>query len=197
MRVIAATQNHHKVKEIDAITKEYGLHVVARDEAGVPPFAIEETGDTFEANSLLKALAIHRVTGEPTIADDSGIEVDALDGRPGVLSARFAGTEGDDAANNEKLLDLLAEVPWEQRTARFVSVVTLVFGEEDILVARGECPGRVAWEPAGSNGFGYDPLFVPSGYGESFGELGPDVKNKISHRARALRELARLLAERT
>ena len=196
MRIIAATQNHHKVKEIDAITKEFGLTVVPRDEAGVPPIAIEETGDTFEANSLLKALAIHRLTGEPTIADDSGIEVDALDGRPGVLSARFAGTEGDDAANNEKLLDVLAEVPWEQRTARFVSVVTLVFGEEDILVARGECPGRVLWEESGSNGFGYDPLFVPEGYGESFGELGPDVKNKISHRARALRELARLLAER-
>lgn len=196
MRIIAATQNHHKVKEIDDITKEFGLTVVPRDEAGVPPIAIEETGDTFEANSLLKALAIHRLTGEPTIADDSGIEVDALDGRPGVLSARFAGTEGDDAANNEKLLDVLAEVPWEQRTARFVSVVTLVFGEEDILVARGECPGRVSWEESGSNGFGYDPLFVPEGYGESFGELGPDVKNKISHRARALRELARLLAER-
>ena len=193
MNMIAATQNPHKIKEIDAITKSFGLTVIGRSAAGVEEFEIEEDGATFEENSLIKAMRIHKETGAVTIADDSGIEVDALDGKPGIHSARFAGDEGNDKRNNQKLLSLLEGLPRERRTGRFVSVITVVFSEEDILVARGECEGHILTEEKGTGGFGYDPLFVPEGYEKSFGEMGVDVKNQISHRAKALQELSRQL----
>jgi XTP/dITP diphosphohydrolase len=193
MYMIAATQNPHKIKEIDAITRSFGLTVIGRNAAGVAEFEIEEDGATFEENSLIKAMAIHKETGAVTIADDSGIEVDALDGMPGIHSARFAGEEGNDKKNNQKLLLLLEGVPKERRTGRFVSVITVVFSEMDILVARGECEGHILTEERGAGGFGYDPLFVPDGYEKSFGEMGVSVKNQISHRAKALQELSRQL----
>ena len=177
----------------DAITKSFGLTVIGRSAAGVAEFEIEEDGATFEENSLIKSMAIHKETGAVTIADDSGIEVDALDGMPGIHSARFAGEEGNDKRNNQKLLSLLEGLPWERRTGRFVSVITVVFSEEEILVARGECQGHILTEERGTGGFGYDPLFVPDGYEKSFGELGVGVKNQISHRAKALQELSRQL----
>ncbi|PKM85248.1 MAG: non-canonical purine NTP pyrophosphatase, RdgB/HAM1 family [Firmicutes bacterium HGW-Firmicutes-11] len=193
MNMIAATQNPHKIKEIDAITKSFGLTVIGRSDAGVAEFDIIEDGTTFEENSLIKAMAIHKETGAVTIADDSGIEVDELNGMPGIHSARFAGEDGNDKRNNQKLLRLLEGVPRERRTGRFVSVITVVFSEDDILVARGECEGHILHEERGAGGFGYDPLFVPDGYDKSFGEMGVGVKNQISHRARALQELSRQL----
>ena len=195
-RIIAASANAHKIKEIKAITKKFGMDVVSRDEAGVPPFEIVEDGQTFEENSYKKAFAILQASGETTIADDSGLMVDYLGGAPGVYSARFAGDHCDDERNNQKLLGMLEGLADSERTAKFVSVITLIFPDGQTLVARGECPGRIIEMPTGENGFGYDPLFVPDGYDKTFAQLSEEEKNAISHRARALQKLEELLAER-
>ena len=135
--IVAATQNKHKIVEIEAITKEFGMDIISRNEAGVPDIEIVEDGDTFEENSYKKAYEIMKLCGKITIADDSGLEVDCLDGAPGVYSARFAGEDGDDEANNRKLIDLIKDVSYEKRTGRFVSVITMVFPDGESLVARG------------------------------------------------------------
>lgn len=184
--IVAATQNKHKIREIEAITKEFGMSIISRNEAGVPDVEIVEDGDTFEANSFKKANEIMKMCGSITIADDSGLMVDALDGAPGVYSARFAGEECNDEDNNSKLLACLEGVPYEKRTARFVSVITMVFPDGNTIVARGECEGHITFETKGDGGFGYDPLFVPLGYENTFGELPAEEKNRISHRAKAL-----------
>lgn len=194
--IVAASRNKHKIEEIEAITKKFGMRLISRDEAGVPPFEIDENGQTFEENSFKKANEIMKVCGRMTLADDSGLMVDYLGGKPGIYSARFAGEQADDAKNNAKLLALLDGVETSERSAKFVSVITLVYPSGDIIVARGECRGRILTEPAGDSGFGYDPLFVPNGYTKTFAQLGADEKNRISHRAAALRELERLLKER-
>lgn len=194
--IIAATQNKHKIKEIEAITKEFGMSIIARDEAGIPKVDIVEDGETFEENSYKKAYEIMKLCGKATIADDSGLVVDCLDGAPGVYSARFAGVDGDDKANNRKLVELIKDVPYEKRTARFVSVITMVFPDGETIVARGEVEGHMVLEEKGPNGFGYDPLFVPVGYDITFGEIDPDIKNKISHRANALNKLREKLMAR-
>lgn len=202
--IVAATRNKHKITEIGAITGKFGMDIISRDEAGVPPVEIPETGKTFEENSYIKAYEIMKLCGEITVADDSGLVVDCLDGAPGVYSARFAGFEGlwpgdgestdtEDADNNAKLVRLITGVPYEDRTARFVSVITMVYPDGRVIVAKGTVEGHLLLEEKGSGGFGYDPLFVPEGYDKTFGELGPDVKNAISHRARALAELHRKL----
>lgn len=194
--IIAASSNEHKIKEIQDIMGKFGMDVISRDEAGVPPFEIEEDGKTFEENSLKKASEIMRVTGQPTIADDSGLMVDYLGGAPGVYSARFAGEQCDDEKNNMKLLSMLEGLTDVDRAAKFVSVITLMFPNGDTLVARGECQGRIIEIPTGENGFGYDPLFVPDGYDKTFAQLSSEEKNMISHRARALKKLEELLKER-
>ena len=194
--IVAASKNKHKIEEIEAITKKYGMEVVARDEAGVPDVEIEEDGTTFEENSLKKAKGILELCGKPTIADDSGLMVDYLGGAPGGYSARFAGEDATDAKNNEKLLRMLKDVTRRERTAKFVSVITLAFPDGEVLVARGECPGIIIEEEIGENGFGYDPLFVPDGFNKTFAQLTAEEKNEISHRANALRELERLLQAR-
>ena len=195
MTAVAATQNRHKIEEIEAITKEFDISIVSRQEAGVPDVEIAEDGTTFEENSYKKAYEIMKLSGMPAIADDSGLAVDALDGAPGVYSARFAGTDGDDRANNKKLLELMRDVPLEKRTARFVSVVTMVFPDGKTIVCRGECEGHVMFAETGDNGFGYDPLFRPEGYDVSFGQLPAEEKNRISHRAKALVLLREKLKE--
>lgn len=195
-KVILASQNAHKIREIDAILSQYGMQVIARDEAGLPPFEIEETGETFEENSRLKAQVIMDLAGLPTIADDSGLMVDALGGGPGVYSARFAGENCTFDDNNRKLLKCLEGVPAEARTAQFVTVITMLFPDGTELVARGECPGRITEELRGEEGFGYDPLFLPDGADKTFAEMTADEKNRISHRARALMALEDLLRER-
>ena len=194
--IVAASRNRHKIDEIEAITKKFGMHIISRDEAGVPPVEIEEDGQTFEENSFKKASEIMKLCGRITLADDSGLMVDYLDGAPGVYSARFAGEDGSDIKNNEKLLRLMEGVPAAERTAKFVSVITMVYPDGTVITARGECPGRILTAPAGDGGFGYDPLFVPDGYEKTFAQLSSEEKNSISHRAVALVELERLLSER-
>ena len=194
--MIAASSNAHKIKEIQSIMSKFGVKVVSRKEAGVPEFEIEEDGETFEENSLKKAEAIMKATGKLTVADDSGLMVDYLGGAPGVYSARFAGEECDDEKNNEKLLKHLEGLPAEDRKAKFVSVITLMFTDGNTIVARGECPGRIIETPTGENGFGYDPLFVPDGLSKTFAQLSDKEKNSISHRARALEKLEEILTER-
>ena len=196
MKIIAATTNKHKIREIDAITKNYGMDLVSRSEAGVPEdFDVIEDGTTFEENSYKKAYAIMQLTGMPAVADDSGLVVDALGGAPGVFSARYAGVDGEDAdaANRKKVLLELEGVKMEDRTGRFVCVITLVYPDGKVLVARGECEGNITMEEKGKNGFGYDCMFQPIGYNITFGQFDPDEKNKISHRANALKKMARLL----
>ena len=194
--IVAATKNRHKIQEIEAITQEFGMSIISRDEAGVPDIEINEDGETFEENSYKKAFEIMKLCNNITIADDSGLEVDCLDGAPGVYSARFAGKDGDDDANNRKLMELIKDVPYEQRTGRFVSVITMVFPDGETISARGEVEGHLLTEKRGTSGFVYDTLFVPEGYDRTFGELGPEIKNSISHRSRALARLRELLDRR-
>lgn len=195
--IIAASRNPKKIREMEDITKEFGMTIISRDDAGLPTTEIEEDGVTFEENSYKKAFEIMKISGRPTIADDSGLEVDWLNGAPGVYSARFAGEECDDKANNQKLLELLKGVPKEKRGARFVSVITLIYPDGKALVARGETAGTLLEEERGEGGFGYDPLFVPEGKNLTYSELTADEKNQISHRGRALRKLKELLYQDT
>ena len=198
--IVAATRNKHKIEEIGAITSKFGMTIMSRDEAGVPPVEIPETGKTFEENSYIKAFEIMKLCGQITVADDSGLVVDCLDGAPGVYSARFAGFEGlwpedtagidtNDKDNNAKLINFIKDVPYEDRTARFVSVITMVYPDGKTIVARGTVEGHLVLEERGDGGFGYDPLFVPEGYDKTFGELSQQIKNSISHRANALKAL--------
>lgn len=193
--IIVASRNKKKISELQSILRGFGMRAVARDDAGIPEFEIKEDGDTFEENSYKKAEAILDFSGKITIADDSGLCVDALDGLPGVHSARYAGSSASDADNNRKLLYELKDVSADKRGAEFVSVITMLFPDGREIVARGECRGMIDFEEHGGGGFGYDPLFIPIGYSESFAELAPDEKNKISHRGRALCELAERLRE--
>lgn len=195
MRIIAATQNKHKIREMEAITTDFGMEILTQEEAGLPAVEIEETGATFEENSALKARTICSMSGLPAIADDSGLSVDILNGAPGIYSARYAGPAADDAANNEKLLATLSDVPAEKRTGRYVSVITLAYPDGRLLTARGECAGTLLTAPRGSGGFGYDPLFVPDGTEMTFAEMSAEQKNRISHRARALARLREILKE--
>ncbi len=195
-RVILASRNKGKLREIHAILEKFGMETVSRDDAGLPTFEVEETGETFEENSFIKAKAISDITHAITIADDSGLEVDALNGAPGVYSARYAGEGCTPADNNEKLLRELQDVPEGKRGAAFVSVITMLFPNGDKLIARGECRGHIAFELRGDGGFGYDPLFIPDGESRSFGEMSADEKNRISHRARSLQILEKMIQER-
>lgn len=192
--VVAATKNKNKIKEMNVILEKYDLKIIPQDEAGMEDIEVVEDGTTFEENSYKKAYEIMKACGRPTIADDSGLMVDALDGAPGIYSARFCGVEHDDKGNNAKLLKLLEGVPMEKRTAHFVTVITMVYPDGSKIVARGECPGHICTELRGDQGFGYDPLFMPEGYDDTFATLGMDVKNSISHRSRALAELERILS---
>lgn len=193
MIIIAATGNQHKIQEISSILATFKMQVVSRAQAGVPEIEIVEDGATFEENSKKKATEIMKLSGRIAIADDSGLMVDALGGDPGVYSARFAGEGATDEENNEKLLRLLEKVPDEKRGAKFVSVVTMAYPDGNVLMARGECRGTILRAPQGSNGFGYDPLFLPSGFERSYAELTAEEKNQISHRANALQMLRTLL----
>ena len=193
--IIAASQNKNKIKEIEAITKEFGMRVISRDEAGIADIEITEDGETFEENSLKKAREIMKLSGKITIADDSGVAVDALSGEPGVHSARYAGDECDDKKNRDKLLEKLDGIPLAKRTARFVSVISMVYPDGREITARGESEGHIIFEERGANGFGYDCLFIPLGYDKTYAELSPEEKNKISHRANALKLLKEKLEE--
>ncbi len=169
-----------------------GIEVVPMDAFG-PAAEIPEDGTTFEENAARKALAVWNRVGLPTLADDSGLEVDALGGAPGVRSARYAGEGADDEANNRRLLQALRGA--SDRRARFVCSLAVVRDGKVVRAFRGVCEGRIAHAPSGDGGFGYDPLFIPDGFDRSFAELGPPVKDRISHRARALQALAAWLSD--
>jgi XTP/dITP diphosphohydrolase len=183
MIIIAATQNKNKLEELRNIFTDSDIEIISIKEAGLDHIDVEEDQDTFEGNSMKKAEEIMKISGKPTIADDSGLEVDALGGRPGVYSARYAGEEARDQENNKKLLEELAHV--KNRKAKFVSVISMALPDGKRLSVRGECSGKIAFEEKGQGGFGYDPLFIVEGYDQTFSELGNELKNKISHRARA------------
>ena len=193
MKVVLASQNQGKLREMQAILGSFGFEVVLQKDLGIA-VDVEETGDTFEANSMLKAQAVLDATGLPSIADDSGIVVDALGGAPGVYSARY-GNLGSDEERLYYLLENMKGVPDEKRTARFVSVITMLIPGRAPLVARGECEGVIAHEPAGDGGFGYDPIFYSPEEKMTFSQITSERKNQISHRARALFRLEQLLKE--
>lgn len=191
--VVVATGNTHKLVEIEAILSKVmpGISFVALGQLGDFPDP-EENGKTFRDNALIKAMAaLDKVDCVAAIADDSGLCVDALDGAPGIYSARYAGEHGNDAANNKKLLAELADVADGDRTARFHSTVALVYRDGRVLVGEGDCEGVIGYEPKGNNGFGYDPLFWPhDAPGKSMAELSSNQKNAISHRFHALQNLS-------
>lgn len=191
-RLVIATGNAGKLREIRALLGD-GWEILAQADCGVRP--VEETGADFRENALLKARHAAARTGLPALADDSGLEVDALGGRPGVHSARYAGKAAGDADNVRRLLDEMHAVPAERRTARFRCVVALADPARpgDPVVAEGVWEGRIATEPGGSGGFGYDPVFIDSASGRRAAELEPGEKNRLSHRGRALRQLLGLL----
>ena len=206
MLICAASNNAGKLKELRRILERMGHEVKSLRELGID-LDPEETGTTFAENARIKAEAFCKASGLPTVADDSGLCVDALNGAPGVYSARYCGHHGDDAANNAKLLREMAGVPEEKRTARFVSAVCFLLPDGRELLVEGECPGSVAFTETGSNGFGYDPLFIPDRVGlpdgttventarRSYAELADGEKDAISHRGRAMEKLdARLPA---
>ena len=185
MKIVLSTDNLHKLAEILAILAPCVIELVSRKQAGCF-FEVEETGATFAENARLKAEAVCRKTGLPTLADDSGLCVDALDGAPGLYSARFTGSHDDsDAAKVAYLLKKLQGVT--ERSAHFTCAVCCLFPDGREIAVEGICPGRIAESPAGDGGFGYDPVFMPEGYGQTMAQLGTDMKNRISHRARAFR----------
>lgn len=192
-RIVLATGNRGKVKEIQAVLADEGIVVSPQSEFDVPD--AEETGLTFVENAILKARHAAELTGLPALADDSGLEVDALQGAPGIYSSRYAGSEGDSHANNAKLLEALADVPDSERTARFQCVMVFMRHARDPVpvICQGTWEGFVLREPRGSGGFGYDPLFWVPTQECAAAELPPEVKNRISHRGQALAKLVTAL----
>lgn len=188
-KLVVSTGNQHKIEEIKKILKDLPIEVVSKKEIGLGGLNIVEDGETLEENSIKKAKGLAEKIDYMVLADDSGLFVDALNGQPGVYSSRYGGEEGNDEKNNKKLLEELKDIPLEKRTAKFKAVIALITEEKEIKIVKGECKGKIAFENKGYNGFGYDPLFLPEGYNKSFAELGEDIKNKISHRARALENL--------
>ncbi len=188
-----ASNNKKKMAEMQRILEPMGIKVVNAQMMGIELPEVDETGETFEENALLKAMSGMQVTGIPSVADDSGLMVDALGGAPGVYSARFAGEHGNDKKNNELLLEKMKNVPEGKRTAHYVSSICCVFPDGSKITARGECYGTIGFECDGNNGFGYDPLFVVNG--KAFGRYTPEEKDKISHRGKALRIFAEKIEE--
>jgi XTP/dITP diphosphohydrolase len=188
--LVMATRNPGKIRELQAILRETGVKLLSlADFPHLPD--IPEEGATFAENAATKAAAVTRFTGQPALADDSGLMVDALNGAPGVFSARYAQDRTapappTDADNWRKLLEEMRDVPWEERGGRFVCELALAFPDGRLLTARGECKGVIALEPRGESGFGYDPVFWVPEYGATMAQLGPEIKNRISHRAQAL-----------
>ena len=195
MKVVLASKNKHKLEEISQITKKFGMELVLQSQLGVD-IDVEETGTTFEENSFLKAQAVMQATGLSALADDSGIAVDALNGEPGIYSARYGFDPTlDDWGRLQLLLKNTEHVPDGQRQAQFVCVITLVTPQGQIIQARGEVHGELLRAPAGENGFGYDPIFYYPPFGKTLAQAAPEEKNQVSHRANALKVLYQKLKE--
>lgn len=191
--ILIGTRNQRKFKEIKSILKKIPFRLVSlKGFKGLPRIA--ETGRSYQANALKKARLLRRWTGLPVLSEDSGLEVFALKGKPGIYSARYAGRDTHPARNNQKLLAELGDLPAARRQALYRCVAVFIGPDNNPLVSEGICQGRIAFAPRGKNGFGYDPLFIPAGYRRTFGELSARTKNRISHRARALRKIARKLS---
>lgn len=193
-KLLFATRNRGKLRELGQLLAPHGITVVSLDDVGIAD-EVEEDAQTFEGNAEKKARAASEASGLPVLADDSGLEVDALDGAPGVHSARFAGAGCDDAANNRKLLSLLADEPFPRRRARFRCVLALCRHERETIFTHGVCEGRIAASPRGEGGFGYDPLFLVGESHRTMAELSAEEKNRISHRAMAFQKMLPHLTE--
>lgn len=195
MRFIIASNNEKKAEELDRILLPLGIEVKTAKQLGISLDDVEETGTTFEENAELKAKAACEKTGMPAIADDSGLVVDALDGRPGVFSARYAGENATDEEKIEKLLAEMRDAENKSRDAHFECVICCYFPDGEKIFARGKCDGTIGYAPRGNGGFGYDPIFFTTG-NKTFAELTNTQKDAISHRGKALKELAELLREK-
>ena len=191
-KIVFATTNEGKVKEIKEILKDFPIEVVSMKEMGITA-DIEENGATFEENSLIKARALVKLTGLPALADDSGLEVDYLNGEPGIYSARYLGRDTDYDYKNNYIIDKLSGAKGEERSARFVCVISLGLPDGRELVERGVVEGLIGYEQKGENGFGYDPIFYLPEYGKTSAELPPEEKNRISHRGKALTAMKKLI----
>ncbi len=195
--IVLATRNKKKIEEIRKI---FTMMKTVPQLLTVNNFSecreVEEDGETFEANAVKKAQYVAECSGMLAIADDSGLEVDVLEGSPGVFSARYAGESADDRANLEKLLNEMKQVPDDKRNARFVCCIAMAFPRGDVKIFEGYVKGRIGIKPKGENGFGYDPVFYPEGYDKTFAEMSDTEKNVISHRGRALRYLQKYLMEK-
>lgn len=195
-RIVFATGNENKMKEIRMILEDLGMEILSMKEAGVDVDIVED-GASFQENAEIKARAVARVlTNDIVLADDSGLEIDYLDKAPGIYSARFAGEDTSYDIKNNILLDRMEGVPDEERTARFVCAVAAVFPDGMVDVVRETIEGRVAYEPAGDNGFGYDPIFYVPEYGCTTAQMSPEQKNELSHRGKALRSMRAILKEK-
>lgn len=200
MKIIFATGNQNKMKEIRMILQDLGMEILSMKEAGVA-VDVEENGTTFEENAMIKAAAIAelpevKAMNAIVLADDSGLEIDYLNKEPGIRSARYAGTDTSYLIKNNLLLSRMKGVPDEERTARFVCAIAAVFPNGDKEVVRGTMEGRVAYEIAGANGFGYDPIFYLPEYGCTSAELDPEKKNELSHRGQGLRMMRKIMEEK-
>ena len=195
-KIIFATGNQDKMREIREILADMDVEVVSMKEAGIHADIVED-GSTFEENAVIKAKTICELTGEITLADDSGLEVDYLDKAPGIYSARFMGEDTSYRIKNKAIIDKLAGVPDEKRTARFVCAIAAAFPDGKTITRRGTIEGIIGYEERGENGFGYDPIFFLPEYGKSTAELSPEEKNTISHRGNALRLIKEVINENT
>lgn len=192
--LVIATTNAGKLREIKELLKDFSLHITSMvDYPGAPE--IIEDGDSFVANAFIKARTMAAFTGQLTMGEDSGLEVQALNNAPGIYSARYAGPKATDEDNNDKLLAALQGLPWAQRQARYRCCAALVDGLQDVAVVKGSCAGIIIEQRRGTNGFGYDPLFYLEKYQQTFGELDPAIKATMSHRAEALTKIKRTLQE--
>jgi XTP/dITP diphosphohydrolase len=185
-KIVLSSGNKHKISEIKDILKGLPFDVVSKDDLGYKDFDVVEDGETLEENAFKKAEELHKLTGGIVIADDTGLFVDALNGEPGIYSARYAGEPSSDKNNRELLLQKLKDVPMEQRTAHFKTVIAIIFEDGRKMTAEGKVHGKIAFEERGQRGFGYDSLFIVEDTGKTFAEMTEDEKNQISHRARAL-----------
>ena len=194
MEIILASNNEHKLKEIRAKLKNGDIKIISQKEAGFD-FEVDETGTTFEENAIIKAEAIYKLAKKPVLAEDGGLEVDYLDGAPGVYSHRYAGENATDEDRRNKILTLLKDVPDEKRTARFKTVICYIdeCGEKHIF--EGISEGKIGYESKGNDGFGYDPIFICE-YGKTFAEISAEEKNKISHRGRLIEKFVKYLEEK-
>lgn len=190
--LVLATRNRHKGEELAALLGDLGIRIRTLDEFPEAPEVIED-GETCEANAIKKARAIADATGLPAVADDTGLEVDALEGRPGIFAARYAGEGATYEDNYRKLLHELAGVPRERRAARFVTVAAMAFPTDGVQVARGVLEGLIAEVPSGTQGFGYDPVFFVPELGKTLAQLSADQKNRVSHRAKAFAKVREIL----